>query len=317
VSVTEARDDASDPLAQQIRRFQLYLESERRSSPNTVTTYVRALEELREYLRGEGLALDATRVHVMALRGWLASMFEASASATLARKIATLRSFYRFLMRKGLAKENPAAALKSPKVKRTLPRFLTVDEAFRVVEAPESDRARPEPLRLRDAAMLELLYAAGLRVSELAGLRLTSFEGRTVRVLGKGGKERITPFGGAAETALAAYLAVRRELRGKDGDQHPDAFFLGRFGTALTARQVQNIVQRYGALGAGRGDLHPHALRHSCATHLLDAGADLRSIQELLGHASLSTTQRYTHVSVDRLMEVYDRAHPMAHDDED
>jgi integrase/recombinase XerC len=196
-------------------------------------------------------------------------------------------------------------------------RFLTVDEAFRVVEAPESDGARPEPLRLRDAAMLELLYAAGLRVSELAGLKLTSFEGRTVRVLGKGGKERITPFGGAAETALAAYLAVRPQLRGKDGDQHPDAFFLGRFGTALTARQVQNIVQRYGALGAGRGDLHPHALRHSCATHLLDAGADLRSIQELLGHASLSTTQRYTHVSVDRLMEVYDRAHPMAHDDDE
>lgn len=310
-------EEASDPLAQQIQRFRLYLESERRSSPNTVTTYVRALEELRAYLRAEGLALDATRVHVMALRGWLASMFEASASATLARKIATLRSFYRFLLRKGLAKENPAAALKSPKVKRTLPRFLTVDEAFRVVEAPESDRGRAEPLRLRDAAMLELLYAAGLRVSELAGLTLSSFEGRAVRVLGKGGKERIAPFGGAAEQALAAYLAVRPQLRGKDGEQHPDALFLGRFGTALTARQVQNIVQRYGALGAGRGDLHPHALRHSCATHLLDAGADLRSIQELLGHASLSTTQRYTHVSVDRLMEVYDRAHPMAHDDEE
>ncbi len=230
-----------------------------------------------------------------------------------------MRTFYRFLMRKGLARQNPAASLKTPRVKKTLPRFLTVDDAFRVVEAPKEDRARAEPLALRDAAILELLYAAGLRVSELAGLRLGDLDrgARRVRVLGKGGKERVAPYGGAAERALDAYLAARPRLRKKGGAQHPDALFLGRFGTPLTARQVQNIVQRYGALGAGRGDLHPHALRHSCATHLLDAGADLRSIQELLGHASLSTTQRYTHVSVDRLMEVYDRAHPMAHDDDE
>src|SRR5690606_13547439 len=129
----------------------------------------------------------------------------------------------------------------------------------------------------RDAAILELLYGSGLRVSELAGLRVTDVEpgARTVRVLGKGGKERVAPYGSAAERALAEYLAVRPALRKKDGSQHPDALFLGRFGTALTPRQVQNIVRRYGALGAGRGDLHPHALRHSCATHLLDAGADL------------------------------------------
>jgi len=315
--VTSPSTEASDPLAQQIRRFAIYLESEKRSSPNTVETYVRTLEELRAYLVAQGLTLDATRLHVVALRGWLGSMFERCSSATLARKIATLRSFYRFLMRKGIAKQNPAATLKSPKVKRTLPRFLTVDEAFRVMDAPTNDRARAEPLRLRDAAMLELLYGAGLRVSELAGLTLSSVEGRTVRVMGKGSKERIAPFGEPAERALAAYLTVRPSLRGKDGEQHPDALFLGRWGTALTTRQVSNIVHRYGALGAGRGDLHPHALRHSCATHLLDAGADLRSIQELLGHASLSTTQRYTHVSIDRLMEVYDRAHPMAHDDDD
>lgn len=308
--------EASDPLAQQIRRFALYLETEKRCSPNTVSTYRRTLEELRAYLASEGLPLDATRLHVVALRGWLASMFERCSNATLARKIATVRSFYRFLLRKGLATQNPAATLKSPKVKRKLPRFLTVDEAFRVVEAPEEDAARPEPLRRRDAAMLELLYGAGLRVSELAGLTLASIEGRAVRVVGKGNKERLVPFGGPAERALEAYLAVRPSLRGKNGEQHPDALFLGRYGTALSTRQIAKIVHRYGALGAGRGDLHPHALRHSCATHLLDAGADLRSIQELLGHASLSTTQRYTHVSVDRLMEVYDRAHPMAHDDE-
>lgn len=312
-------DAPSDALAAQIASFQRYLEVERRSSPRTVQTYVRALGELRAFCERERLPLDATTLSVTVLRAWLASLFGTHASGTLARKIAIVRTFYRFLMRKGVAKESPAAALKTPKVKRTLPRFLTVDEAFRVVEAPREDRGRAEPLAKRDAAILELLYGAGLRVSELAGLRLGDVErsARTVRVLGKGGKERLAPYGAPAECALAEYLAVRPELRGKGGAQHPDALFLGRHGTALTARQVQNIVQRYGALGAGRGDLHPHALRHSCATHLLDAGADLRSIQELLGHASLSTTQRYTHVSVDRLMEVYDRAHPMAHDDEE
>lgn len=312
-------DAPSDALATQIASFARYLEGERRSSPRTITTYVRALNELRGFLEKERMPLDATKLSVIALRGWLAALFATHSSATLARKIATVRTFYRYLMRKGLARENPAAALKTPKVKKTLPRFLTVDDAFRVVEAPKEDRARAEPLAKRDAAILELLYGAGLRVSELAGLRIVDVErgARTVRVLGKGGKERIAPYGGAAESALAEYLAVRPLLRGKDGAQHADALFLGRHGTALTARQVQNVVQRYGALGAGRGDLHPHALRHSCATHLLDAGADLRSIQELLGHASLSTTQRYTHVSVDRLMEVYDRAHPMAHDDEE
>ncbi len=310
--------DESDALKKQIARFESYLRTERRSSPRTVVTYVRALNELHAFREKQDMPLDATRLHVSALRGWLASMFEDSSNATLARKIATLRSFYRFLLRKGLARDNPAAVLKTPKVKRTLPRFLTVDEAFRVVEAPKDDAARDDSLRLRDAAMLELLYAAGVRVSELAGLRLHDVEGRTVRVLGKGGKERIAPFGGAAASALDAYLAARPNLRSpKTGEQDREALFLGRFGTPLTTRQVQNVVRRYGALGAGRGDLHPHALRHSCATHLLDAGADLRSIQELLGHASLSTTQRYTHVSVDRLMEVYDRAHPMAHDDED
>jgi integrase/recombinase XerC len=310
---------APDALGQQIEAFETYLRSERRSSERTVATYVRALDELHAYAVEQELPLDATRLGVVSLRGWLGSMFQRCTSATLARKIATVRSFYRFLRRKGLARENPAAGLKTPKVKRTLPRFLTVDETFRVMDAPQEDAARAEPLRLRDAAMLELLYGAGVRVSELAGMRLIDVEHRErrVRVLGKGGKERIVPFGQAAARALEGYLAVRPDLRSpRTGEQHPDALFLGQLGTKLSTRQVQNVVHRYGALGAGRGDLHPHALRHSCATHLLDAGADLRSIQELLGHSSLSTTQRYTHVSVDRLMEVYDRAHPMAHDDE-
>jgi integrase/recombinase XerC len=304
-------------LAEQIDRFEQYLAVEKRSSPRTVETYGRTLRELHTFLEREELPLDASRLGIVALRGWLAGLFEASASATIAKKIATVRTFYRFLRKKGVVKDNPAALLKTPRVKRTLPRFLTVDEAFRVVEAPAEDRARAEPLRLRDAAMLELLYGAGLRVSELAGLSLGDIERRNVRVVGKGNKERIAPFGAPAERALDVYLAsARPALRSpRTGEQHATALFLGRFGTRLTTRQIQSIVHRYGALGAGRGDLHPHALRHSCATHLLDAGADLRSIQELLGHASLSTTQRYTHVSVDRLMEVYDKAHPLAHDD--
>ncbi|MBZ0118708.1 MAG: tyrosine recombinase XerC [Sandaracinaceae bacterium] len=309
----------TDALHDQIERFAGYLAGERRSSPRTIDTYRRTLVELHEFAVDKGLPLDATRLGVPALRGYLASLFEGSSSATLARKIATLRSFYRFLMRKGLARANPAAQLKTPKTRRPLPRFVTVDEAFRVVEAPREDAARKEPLRLRDAAMLELLYGSGVRVSELAGLRLGDVDrkARVLRVLGKGGKERIVPFGSKAAEALELYLQVRSQLR------HPrtlaqsggDAVFLGARGTRLGVRQVQNVVHRYGALGAGRGDLHPHALRHSCATHLLDAGADLRTIQELLGHASLSTTQRYTHVSLDRLMEVYDRAHPLAHDE--
>lgn len=305
-------------LAQQIELFERYLEGERRASAATRETYRRTLRQLHDWLRDQDLPLDATQVSTVALRGFLQSCFERNASATLARKIATLRSFYRFLVRRKYAKDNPASVLKSPRVKRTLPRFLSVDDAFRVVEAPSCDADRDERLKARDTAILELLYGGGLRVSEVAGLRVgdVDLNARRVRVLGKGGKERIVPFGEPAARALETYLAVRGQLRTKARTAHPDALFVGLRGTELGARALQNVVQRYGALGTGRGDLHPHALRHTCATHLLDAGADLRSIQEFLGHASLSTTQRYTHLTVDRLMEVYDRAHPMAHEEE-
>jgi len=306
-----------DPLAQQIARFEAYLRGERRRADKTVETYGRTLRALRDWLAEQGVALDATQLRTPVLRGFLASCFEDNTNATLARKIATLRSFYRFLVKRRIAKHDPAAALDVPKVKRTLPRFLTVDEAFRVVDAPAGDDDRDPRLRLRDTAILELLYAGGLRVAELAGLTIADLDRteRRVRVTGKGGKERLVPYGGPAAEALDAYLAVRGRLRPKQGPL-PDALWLSYRGTALTTRAVQQIVRRYGTR-SGRGDLHPHALRHTCATHLLDAGADLRSIQELLGHSSLSTTQRYTHLTVDRLMAVYDAAHPMAHDDED
>ncbi len=305
-----------DRLTPQIELFEGYLRDERRMSPRTVTTYGRDLRALRDFASEAGLPLDAKRLGVVALRGHLAQLFDGNGPATLSRKLSAFRSFYKFLERRGIVKENPAASLKSPKVPKPLPKFLTVEDAFRVVEAPTSDRGRDGRMKVRDRAILELLYGAGIRVSELSGITLDQIDvsGGSLRVIGKGDKERVVPLGGAARDALTAWLETRPTMKKKKEGAtiHPTALFLGRWGTALTARQVQNIVRRYGALGSGRGDLHPHALRHTCATHLLDAGADLRTIQELLGHASLSTTQRYTHVSVDRLMAVYDKAHPMA-----
>lgn len=316
--VGQDEHDEPDDLLRQIEAFERYLRDERRSSPRTVATYGRDLRALRAFARDKRLPLDARRLDVVALRGFLASLFRDNQPATTARKIAALRSFYRWLVKRGVAKNNPAAALRTPKASKPLPKFLTIDDAFRVVEAPGEDASRAAPLRARDRAMLELLYGSGLRVSELVGLSLDRVDlvEREARVVGKGNKERLVPLGTASADALRAWLEVRGTMRNpRTGAQDPNAVFLGHHGTRLTTRQVQNVVRRYGALGAGRGDLHPHALRHTCATHLLDAGADLRTIQELLGHASLSTTQRYTHVSVDRLMEVYDKAHPLAHDD--
>ena len=230
------------------------------------------------------------------------------------KKVSAIRSFFRFLLKRGIVEKNPAAGIRSPKVPKGLPRFLTVDQAFRVMEAPSKDDRRAKPLRVRDQAILETLYGTGVRVGELAAMSIQDCDlsEASVRVLGKGAKERIVPLGQSALEALQVYLPERRGMlvRAKDGDD--DALWLSQRGNRLSVRQVQNIVRQHGTRGAGRSDLHPHAVRHSCATHLLDAGADLRTIQDLLGHASLSTTQRYTHVSVDRLMEVYDRAHPLA-----
>jgi integrase/recombinase XerC len=304
-----------DELGAQIEAFEAYLGGERRLAARTVSTYGRDLRAFQDFVREKKLPADAAKLDVSVLRAFLAALHGENGNATIARKIAALRAFYAFLRKRRRVKENPAQALKIPKVQKPLPKFLTVDEAFRVVEAAENADPLAEPLAARDRAMLELLYGGGIRVSELHGLRLgdLDLDGRTARVLGKGSKERIVPIGVKAIDALRIYLGVRDRFRHpKTQLQDPGAIFLGRHGTRLSVRQVQNVVRKYGALGTGRADVHPHALRHTCATHLLDAGADLRAIQELLGHASLSTTQRYTHVSVDRLMEVYDRAHPLA-----
>jgi integrase/recombinase XerC len=217
------------------------------------------------------------------------------------------------MMRRAGLVQNPAAALSAPKLRRKLPTFLSVEKAGETVEMPTDGGT--DATRHRDRALLEVLYGSGVRVSELVGLDLASLDlaGGTARVLGKGNKQRIVPLGAATREALHEYLAMRPQLRHSAcGTQDSAALFLSVRGERLGVRQVQLLTKRYGALATGSNALHPHALRHSCATHLLDAGADLRSIQELLGHVSLSTTQRYTHVSMDQLQAVYTKAHPLA-----
>lgn len=248
------------------------------------------------------------------LRAHLALLAESCEATSIARKLSSYRAFFGYLERQGALRKNPAALLASPKLRRKLPRFLDAESMAEVVTAPRALPDADAAERCRDGALLELLYGAGLRVSELAGLDIDdlALESQEVRVVGKGSKERIVPLGSKAEAALREYLTRRPELRGRRAQPEPAALFLSRRGRRLSVRWIQKLVQRYGALGAGRPDLHPHALRHSCATHMLEGGADLRAIQELLGHESLSTTQRYTHVSMDKLIEVYDRAHPLA-----
>jgi integrase/recombinase XerC len=314
--VTAARATPTVELAAVVQRFAEYLEHERRSSPHTVLAYRRDLTSLIDFLRDrlerEPVLTDVSR---MTLRSWLGTVSEGLAPSSIARKLSSVRAFYVFLGRTGEVRENPAALLQSPKLSRGLPLVLRAEAAAEVVEAPDTGPLGSEIERLRDRVMLELLYGSGLRVSELFALDLeaVNVRGAEVRVLGKGRKERLVPISGKALEALELYLPRRAELSHPRTRKHdPAALLLSVRGRRLGVRAIQKLVQRYGALGAGRPDLHPHALRHSYATHLLEGGADLRVIQELLGHSSLSTTQRYTHVSLDQLLTVYDKAHPLA-----
>ncbi|WP_275936693.1 tyrosine recombinase XerC [Labilithrix luteola] len=309
------------------QKFLVHLATEKRASNHTVNAYRRDLEGLlafvaerakperpRAVTRRDPLPLD-----LYILRAWLGDLARTCAPSSVARKIACVRSFCRWMKKNGYATTNPSEQLASPKVRRELPTFLSAEDASTVVESPDEDtvmsrRAR-EVVALRDRALLELLYGGGLRVSEASGLNLDhmSLGERTLRVLGKGNKERVIPIGRKAEAALRAWLDVRVELtHPKTRFLDPAAVFVSTRGRRLGPRATQLLVRRYGLVGAGRADLHPHALRHTCATHLLDGGADLRAIQEMLGHSSLSTTQRYTHVSVSHLLKVYDQAHPLA-----
>ncbi len=311
ISKNEAQKKESDALQSAALRFIEHLQSERRSSKHTVDAYARDIHQLLEFVREKRNGPMAPRdVDVLLLRGFLGKLARTHSSASVARKMAALRTWFRFLKKRGEIDKMPAEQIAMPKITKPLPTFLDVDSAKEVVTTPSGSRAED----LRDRAILELLYGSGLRVSELCGLDLGDLDiPVSARVFGKGSKERVVPLGSHAVAALQKYMERRSELKHpKTGALDAKALFVSKLGKRIAIRSVQHLVHHYGALGAGRADLHPHALRHTCATHLLDGGADLRSIQKLLGHSSLSTTQRYTHVSIDHLMKVYDTAHPMA-----
>jgi integrase/recombinase XerC len=289
--------------------FKLHLERARGASAHTVAAYIKDLEEFRRYLATRNLTLT-TATHA-AIRGFLGVLAVDRQASTRARKLASIKSFYRYLVRQKKIESSPAKLVKGPKLPRSLPRFLPVDEMFAVVEEPSKKTA----LELRDRAVLEVLYGGGLRVSELCHLSIEDVDrdGRTLRVLGKGNKQRLCPIHPRAIAAIDGYLTRRPELLKKAARPDPDSpLFLNHRGGRLTRRSVARHLDRYVRRCGLVRKVSPHALRHSFATHLLGAGADVRSIQELLGHASLSTTQRYTHVSWEQLQRIYDQAHPHA-----
>jgi integrase/recombinase XerC len=232
--------------------------------------------------------------------------------SSVARKLAALRTFFQFLVREELLEVNPAKLVSTPRLEKKLPKHLSIEDAIKFIETPDTE----SDLGKRDRAMLELMYATGVRVSELTKLNLTDidFHHKLIRVTGKRRKERIVPFGDPAAVAVKEYLSVRDQflLSAPISERDLEAVFLNYQGTRITTRSVGRMVEKYIRICAGIHDISPHALRHSFATHLLDSGADLRDIQELLGHARLSTTQIYTHVSMEKLIEVYDKAHPKA-----
>lgn len=280
-------------------KFISYLEVERNYSPHTILNYKIDLEECMRFAE----PAPVEKIDYLLLRRFLAHLrVKNFKPRTLARKLSALRSFFKFLLREGLVTHNPAELLLTPKLDRTLPKFLSEDEMVLFIEAPdaETDSGR------RDRAILETLYSAGIRVSELVGLDVVDVDivGNIIKVKGKGRKERLVPIGNKAAAALRDYLSRRRH--------QSRAVYLNKNGTRLSDRGVRNIVNKHMLKAALAQHISPHVLRHSFATHLLNRGADLRSVQELLGHVNLSTTQIYTHVSTERLKKVYDQAHPRA-----
>jgi integrase/recombinase XerC len=335
-------------MNQEIRKFLEYLHSVKNSSPHTISNYANDLAQFVAYLTPPGAKTPALiAVEHSMIREFVAHLHEYGlAKTSIARKLAALRSFFKYCVREGLLKENPARLVPTPKLPKRIPSVLSAEEMGdflnQLAEEPKrrpdpatanpssrsklakASRLKPDPaeeglLIKRDRALLELLYAAGLRVSELTGLNRVDIDQseRILRVRGKGNKERIVPFGAKAQLALVAYWPVREELLAQHGTKrlsppHTEAVFLNYAGRRLTQRSVGRVVKKYVRLAKVNWELHPHSLRHAFATHLLADGADLRAIQELLGHQSLSTTQKYTHASIRQLMEIYDKAHPHA-----
>lgn len=309
-------------LAAQVAAFLVHLDSERNLSPHTIAAYRNDLQQFTVFVHGErGPAAEASVTDHLLLRLYLARLSAdrqaprkesdrvAYRKSSIGRKLAAIRSFFAWLVRTGQVTTNPAELIATPKREQRLPFHLNIDQTVALMESPPL-AGQDEQQTVRDRAMLELLYSSGLRVSELVGLAVGDLDRASgmVRVLGKGGKERIVPVGSRAMEAVESYLALRG---------YPDeaaALFLNSRGQQrINRRSVARVVSRQATRIEAFRAISPHTLRHTFATHLLEQGADLRSIQELLGHASLSTTQKYTHLGLDRLLEVYDQAHPRAH----
>jgi integrase/recombinase XerC len=293
-------------LKDHIEKFIKYLEIERDASKHTVRAYRKDLEDFIGYIKK-----NPAEVELMDVRGFAAQQIKDGLNkTTVSRRLAAVRSFLKFLYGEGYIKSNPAKLVSSPKTSRLLPKFLSVDDTFSLIEKPEGIGFMPA----RDRAILELLYSSGLRVAEVSGLNLEDINTREglVKVRGKGKKERILPIGSKAVDAIISYLVERKLLKKKD-----IALFLNRKDTRLSDRGIRRIVVKYARMIGISGQIGPHTLRHTFASHLLQAGADLRVIQELLGHSSLSTTQKYTHLDVTHLMDVYDKSHPLSDDKEE
>ncbi|MBN2801627.1 MAG: tyrosine recombinase XerC [Deltaproteobacteria bacterium] len=293
-----------------IDKFTQYLAYEKRVSPRTVTTYSSALSEFFNFAEKKNNITSVYGVDQMALRAYLADIFDSNSAATVSKKLSALRSFFDFLKRKGIIESSPVALIKTPRVKKKLPVFVSEEEALKIAENSWPKTAKGA----RDRAIIEMLYGSGLRVSELYSLNTDSInmENLTLLITGKGNKQRLVPVGSKAVEAVKDYLKLRNTLPLHKKLPKDDALFINRNGSRLSVRTIERIVSSRGLETGTRENIYPHALRHSFATHLLNDGADLRVIQELLGHSSLSTTQKYTHVSVEALTKVYDSAHPLA-----
>lgn len=287
-----------------LEKFLSYLDIEKNYSPHTLLNYKLDLVEFIEFIEDKPLE----KVEYNDFRRFLAQLRTRQFKPrTLARKLSSIRSLFKFLQREGHIKENPAILLMTPKLDKTLPNFLSEGEMTELIEAPKTADKKAGQ---RDRAIFETLYSSGLRVSELVGLNVDhiDFIGNVIKVLGKGKKERIVPIGDSALKEIRAYLA-KRPL--KEGSKER-AVFLNKNGQRLTDRSIRNIINKHILQTSIKNKVSPHVVRHSFATHLLNRGADLRSVQELLGHVNLSTTQIYTHITTERLKSVYDKAHPHA-----
>lgn len=297
-----------------IASFLEYLELERNLSPNTLRAYGgdlrRFVEFLAEYRDNE--TQPVAQIDTLAVRSFLASLHRDGLSRrSQGRALSAIKTLFRYACREGLIESNPASAIATPRTAKKLPRHLRPGEVENLIEAPGQAEGA---LAARDHAILELLYATGLRVSELVSLdwRDLDLASRVLRVIGKGGKERMVPFGKAAAAALRKWLEDWETVRARYLSEDEEPVFLNYRGGRLSARSVRRVVDRWVGIAALASGVHPHTLRHSFATHMLESGADLRSIQELLGHSSLATTQKYTHLDVDRLLNVYRNSHPKA-----